>query len=122
LTEAKFSGGRNVAMKLAPEQFSGAVKFYRDTLGLEVELRSPGTAVVAFGAIQLWLDRVEGQRQAELWLEIITDDAESAASLLKSAGVQRCDTVEPLPRGFKGFWIKNPAGLVHLVAEADQDD
>ncbi|MGF7162352.1 catechol 2,3-dioxygenase-like lactoylglutathione lyase family enzyme [Rhodoligotrophos appendicifer] len=117
-----FSGGSNVAMKLAPEEFGEAVVFYRDTLGLEVEFRSPGTAIVAFGPIRLWLDRVEGQRHAEIWLEVVTSDAEGAATVLKAAGVKRCDSVEPLPSGFRGFWIQNPAGLVHLVAEPDQND
>jgi len=25
--------------------------------------------------------------------------------------------LEPLPEGMKAFWIKNPAGVVHLVTE-----
>ncbi|WP_342642764.1 hypothetical protein [Rhodoligotrophos ferricapiens] len=121
-TRAKFSGGRNIAMKLPPEDFVDVVKFYRDTLGLPIDFRSPTNVLVEFGEIRLWLDRIEGQRQAELWLEVTTDDADGAAEALKAANVKRCDSVEPLPTGFRGFWIKNPAGLVHLVAEPGQDD
>ncbi|WP_137390220.1 hypothetical protein [Rhodoligotrophos defluvii] len=119
---AKFSGGRNVAMKLPPDEFADTVVFYRDTLGLPVEFRSPTAVLVEFGPMRLWLDRIEGQRQAELWLEVVVDDADQAAKVLKEANVKRCDGVEPLPTGFRGFWIKNPAGLVHLVAEPGQDD
>jgi len=28
----------------------------------------------------------------------------------------RCNEIEPLPEGFRGFWIADPAGIVHLVA------
>jgi hypothetical protein len=27
------------------------------------------------------------------------------------------DSVEGLPAGMKGFWIKSPAGIIHLVSE-----
>lgn len=119
---AQFRGGRNIAMKLPPEEFTETVAFYRDTLGLPTEFRSLTTVLVEFGDIRLWLDRIEGQRQAELWLEVTTDDADAAAAKLKAANVKRCDSVEPLPTGFRGFWIRTPAGLVHLVAEPGQDD
>jgi hypothetical protein len=29
----------------------------------------------------------------------------------------RRDEIEPLPDGFKGFWIANPANIIHLVTE-----
>jgi hypothetical protein len=29
----------------------------------------------------------------------------------------RCDQIEPLPEGFEGFWIANPAAIAHLVAK-----
>jgi hypothetical protein len=35
------------------------------------------------------------------------------------AGVVRCDAIEPLPEGFKGGWIVNPANIVHMVREPD---
>ena len=30
----------------------------------------------------------------------------------------RCDDIEPLPPGFRGFWVSSPASIVHLVFEA----
>jgi catechol 2,3-dioxygenase-like lactoylglutathione lyase family enzyme len=118
----RFRGGRNLAMKLPPERFDATLAFYRDVLGLPVESRGPGTAVVTFGPIRLWLDRVAAVSQAEVWLEIETPSAEAAARLLESAAVVRCDDIEPLPDGFNGFWVKNPADIVHLVAEHNEED
>ena len=31
-------------------------------------------------------------------------------------GVVRRDEVEKLPDGFNGFWVCNPAGIIHLVS------
>ena len=53
--------------------------------------------------------------QAELWLEVVTDDSEAAAEHLNNAGIVRCDDIEPLPEGFAGFWISSPASVIHLV-------
>ncbi|MFW6077412.1 MAG: VOC family protein, partial [Hyphomicrobiales bacterium] len=104
-------------MKLPPERFDPTLAFYRDVLGLPVESRGPGTAVVTFGPMRLWLDRVPTVSQAEIWLEIEATSAAAAAGWLENAGVTRCDDIEPLPEGFQGFWIKNPADIVHLLAE-----
>ena len=41
----------------------------------------------------------------------------AAAEHLKTHAVERCDDVETLPDGMTAFWIRNPAGVVHLVAE-----
>lgn len=120
---AQFAGGRNLAMKVPPHQYDATVQFYRDVLGL-AELPTPGDAGTsfAFGAMRLWIDRVPTMTQAELWLEVITNDPAAAARTLAAAGVVRCDAVEPLPEGFAGFWITNPAAVVHLVAADAQPD
>jgi hypothetical protein len=55
--------------------------------------------------------------QAEVWLKISIDDVAAAAKHLQDAGVVRCDEIEPLPEGFEGFWISNPASIVHIVAK-----
>ena len=54
--------------------------------------------------------------QAEIWLELITDDVEAAADYLDSTDTVRKDEIEPLPEGFDGFWICNPADVIHLVS------
>ena len=112
---ATFKGGRNIAMKVPPHQYDATVAFYRDVLGLEmVESHPPHTAFV-FGSNQLWIDCVPGMSQAELWLEIVTEDVAAAAEHLQAANVVRCDEIEPLGEGFKGFWISSPAAIIHLV-------
>ena len=113
---AKFSGGKNIAMKVPPHQYDQTVAFYRDTLGLE-EIGGPSGDSVGFkfGANNLWIDRVPTMSQAELWLEIVTDDTNEAARILADAGVVRCDEIEHLGDDFDGYWISSPASIIHLV-------
>ena len=68
MAEVRYRGGSNVAMKLPPHHFDGAVKFYRDTLGLTVSDHGE-SKLVEFGPIRLWLDRCPQFSQAELWLD-----------------------------------------------------
>ena len=116
-----FRGGRNIAMKLRADRFESVVSFYRDTLSMPVAEHESGSFSVDFGPVNLWLDRVPAVSQAELWLEIVSDDTAAAAAHLGQMGVVRCDDIEPLPKSFKGFWVKNPADIVHLVAESGED-
>ena len=96
-----FAGGRNIAMKVPPHQWEQTVSFYRETLGLR-ELDNPfdsGPKSVGFkfGANRLWIDRVPGVSQAELWLQVTTSDTAWAAEHLATApGVSRCDEIETL--------------------------
>jgi catechol 2,3-dioxygenase-like lactoylglutathione lyase family enzyme len=115
-TKPVFRGGRNVAMKLPPHQYEATIKFYRDTLGLDVKQTSENSHAVDYGPIRLWLDRCEKTSHAELWLDIGTSDTKAAAQRLAAEGVVRCDAIEELPKGFDGYWIANPAGIVHIVS------
>ena len=45
--------------------------------------------------------------------------AADARTSLGEAGVVRCDDIEPLPPGFRGFWVSSPVSIVHLVCEAE---
>ncbi len=112
----RFEGGKNIAMKVPPHQFDQTVAFYKDTLGLE-EIGGPSGDAVGFkfGANNLWIDKVTAMSQAELWLEIVTDDTKEAAKLLKEAGVARCDEIEDLGENFDGYWVSSPASIIHLV-------
>lgn len=113
---ASFEGGKNIALKCPPHQHDAMVRFYRDVLGLEPTGGPQGDAVgFKFGPNNLWIDKVPGMSQAELWLEIVTDDTADAARLLSEAGVTRCDEIENLGEGFDGYWISAPASVVHLV-------
>ncbi|HET7203630.1 MAG TPA: hypothetical protein VFI92_09720 [Steroidobacteraceae bacterium] len=114
-----FRGGRNLALKVPPHRWDETVAFYEHTLGLAVRRREPASVAFEFGSNVLWIDRVEHLSRAEVWLEVVADDVTRAAAQLESAGVTRCDAVEALPEGFDGFWIVNPADVVHLVARTD---
>ena len=114
--QPRFEGGRNIAMKLPPHAFDPTVAFYRDVLCLPVLEEQPGSAVVEFGANRLWLDRADHLSQAEVWMEITTDDIPAAADYLSRRGTVRRDEIEALPAGFEGFWISSPANVIHLVA------
>ncbi|MCZ2815330.1 hypothetical protein [Modestobacter sp. VKM Ac-2984] len=123
-TPPTFTGGRNIAMKVPPHQWEETVRFYRDTLALR-ELDNPydtGPQSVGFefGANRLWIDRVPTISQAEMWLQVTTDDTAAAAELLAAHGVARCDDIEPLGTT-SAYWISSPASIVHLISEPDTD-
>jgi len=111
----KFAAGRNIAVKVPPHTYEATVNFYRDVLRLQLLENHLPHIGFEFGGKQLWIDKVAGLSQAEVWLEIVTDDVSAASEHFKQAGVVRCDAIEPLPEGHKGFWIMDPASIVlHL--------
>jgi hypothetical protein len=119
----KFAGGRNIAMKVPPHLWDMTVRFYRDVAGLkpiEHSPTDPPSVSFEFGANVLWIDRVAGLSQAEIWLELNTADVQVAAGHLQSAGIVRLDEIEALPEDFEGFWIASPASIIHLVAKPEQ--
>lgn len=111
-----FRGGTNIALKLPPSVFDATLAFYRDVLGLPILEQHRPNHVFQFGTNRLWLDRVEGLSQAELWLEVIATDTAAAKKHLAAHSIVRCDEIEALPEGFDGFWVLSPASIVHLVA------
>lgn len=111
-------------MKVPPPHYEATVAFYRDVLGF-VQLPAPGfdpgdSVCFEFGGKVLWIDRAAGLSQAEIWLEIVTDDVARAAAYFADRRCTRRDGIEPLPEGFKGFWLANPADIIHLVAGSDE--
>ncbi len=68
--------------------------FYRDVLGLKVLQKHLPAVGFEFGSNQLWIEPVTGLSQAELWLEIVTDDVAAASDHFEAAGVVRCDEIE----------------------------
>lgn len=115
--QKKFSPGRNIAMKVPPHAHEDTVRFYRDVLGFEELAEFRPAVVFKFGDKNLWIDRVPGLSQAEIWLEVQTNDLAAAEQQLAGGSIVRCDEIEPLPDGFRGFWISSPAAIVHLVRE-----
>jgi len=67
-----FSAGRNIAMKVPPHLYESSIQFYREVLGFkEITTHAPSVGF-EFGSNNLWIDRVPGISQAEIWLEVIT--------------------------------------------------
>ncbi len=114
-----FRGGRNIALKVPPHQWEATVRFYRDILGLDEITENAPEVVFQFGHNQLWIDKVETVSQAELWLELVTDDVSAAADHFKAAGIARCDEIEKLPDALRGFWISSPSSIIHLVSDGE---
>lgn len=112
---AKFEAGHNIAMKVPSHQYEATIAFYRDILGLP-QIGGPDEKYVSFqfGGNRLWIDETPAMSQAELWLEVVTDDTKAAAEILAEAGVTRCDAIEDIG-DLDGFWISNPANIIHLV-------
>jgi catechol 2,3-dioxygenase-like lactoylglutathione lyase family enzyme len=111
-----FQAGRNIALKTPPHAYEATVRFYGEVLGLPQIERLLPNVCFEFGDKQLWIDRVPALSRSELWLEITTDDHEAAARHFEEMGIVRCDAIEPLPPGHKGFWIMDPASTVcHVV-------
>jgi catechol 2,3-dioxygenase-like lactoylglutathione lyase family enzyme len=125
MSAPKFEAGVNIAMKIPKAQYDATVAFYRDTLGLPVtEHASTGAATVAqthaveFGPVTLWLDRVDAYSQADLWLELRTDDLPAATTHLAEVGIAPCDVVLVfVDPDTPAHWIRNPAGIIHLLAQ-----
>lgn len=113
---ARFRAGCNIAMKIPPHQFEATVAFYRDVVRLPHLGTIGSNEVFEFGAMRLWLNSLPTVSQAEIWLELQADDTAEAARHLQAHGVARCDKIQWLPDDFEGFWVVNPAGIVHLIA------
>ena len=112
-------GGINIAIKVPSHQYEATVAFYRDVVGLPPNTGKAPAVGFTLGPNRLWVDQAPHLSQAEVWLELFTDDHAAALRHLKAAGVTRCDAIEPLAVGFRGGWISNPADIVHMVREPD---
>ena len=108
-------------MKVPAHEFGSTVNFYESILGLKRKSAdSPDkfeTVVFEFGDKNLWVDKIPGISQAEIWLEIEADDIDMARAYLEARGCVIRNEIEPLPEGFKGFWLNSPSNIIHLVVE-----
>lgn len=116
---AAVKGGINIAMKVPSHQYEATIRFYRDVVCLKpFDAKAPAIGF-ELGPNWLWIDEDATMSQAEVWLELFTDDHSAALRRFEAAGVVRCDPIEPLGEGFRGGWIMNPANIVHMVREPD---
>lgn len=107
----KIRPGKNIAIKVPRHKWQETVVFYRDKVGLKVARELTNSVGFVFGEMTLWVDRVERQSQADVWLELFTEDPDRALDHLESP--QR-DELEPLD-GVTGHWTSDPAGVVLLL-------
>ena len=117
----EFRAGKNIAMKVPEHEYLRTAAFYRDVLRFEETGTNPPEEVEStcfrFGEMTLWIDRVPGLSQAELWLEVRTSDVAAASRYLAGKDCARRDEIEPLPDSIDGFWLANPANVIHLVTK-----
>lgn len=116
----KLSGGRNIALKIPDHLYLQTLRFYRDVLKLTPDVKQDGQVCFEFGETEpkstLWLDRTEATARPDVWLEIKTADLDATRAYLISEGLVVPEKLEKLPKGFPGFWVVDPAGLVLLVS------
>lgn len=115
MKKPRFKPGKNIAMKVPSYEFEKTVRFYMDILGFKMIRNEEKSVAFKFGNKTLWIDNVAGISHAELWLEVYCDNLKAADQYLQEQDVNRCDYIEPLPKGFKGFWIASPSNVIHLV-------
>jgi hypothetical protein len=114
-SEPQFSGGANIALKIPAHLYEQAIAFYRETLRLPLIEEEPEGCIFQFGPMRLWVDKAPHLSKPDVWLELNTNDTESAASYFNTHGVIRRDELEQLPEDFDGFFITDPSGIIHLV-------
>jgi len=115
ISNPTFNGGINIAIKVPLHEYEATVAFYRDTLNLPLVEEEPEGCIFQFGPSRLWIDKAPQLARADIWLELETNDTMGAARYLKNHGVPRRDELEALPEDFDGFYVSDPAGVVHLV-------
>lgn len=103
--------GKNIAIKVPLYRWDETVAFYRDRVGLAVTREMPDSVGFAFGPFTLWINRVEKQSQADIWLELFTGDPDAA---LETLGSPKRDELEPLDN-VAGHWTSDPSGVVLLL-------
>ena len=117
----KFNPGKNIAIKVPSHEFESMVNFYKVILGLkQKDAHSPDefdSIAFEFGDKNLWVDKISGISQAEVWLEIETDNAVEAKRYFEKEGCIIRNEIEPLPPSFNGFWLSSPSNTIHLVNE-----
>lgn len=116
-----FTPGKNIAIKVPTHEFEKTVHFYKEILGLTQKnvgsIDQFDSITFEFGDKNLWIDRISGISQAEIWLEVHADNIVEAQQYLEAEGCTVRNEIEPLPSDFKGFWLSSPSNIVHLITE-----
>lgn len=117
----QFSPGKNIAVKVPAHEFDSMVHFYKVILGFKQKnVSSPDafdSVAFEFGDKNLWVDKISGISQAEVWLEIEADNALEAQKYLEEQGCKIRNEIEPLPDSLNAFWLSSPSNTIHLINE-----
>jgi len=117
----RFSPGKNIALKSPVHEYASVIRFYNEILSLEQldnHSADPFESVCfAFGDKLLWVDKIAGISQSEVWLEIIASDLEAAQDYLRQEGCHIRNEIESLPATVQGFWLSSPSNIIHLVTD-----
>lgn len=117
----EFSPGKNIAIKTPAHEYDSVVSFYRDVLGLkQLPNRDPDpfeSVCFSFGDKVLWVDKISGISQSEIWLEIVANDIQVAQIYLTEKGCSIRNEIEQLPDTVNGFWLSCPSNIIHLVVD-----
>jgi hypothetical protein len=112
--EAKFTPGKDIAIKVPKYKYEETVNFYQSVLHLTIKEQNDATVAFQFGEITLWIDSMENYSQGDVWLEVLTDDLAQAAEYCNEHKVPRRDEIEKQTRG---FWISDPVGTILRIGE-----
>ncbi len=122
--QLEFTGGLNIAIKVPRSKYEKTVAFYRDILKLPVvekPITNPTvsrTHEVRFGSNIVWLDCVDNYTHSEVWLDLKTNDVNTATAFLQANGIETCDELEEIPETM--HWILDPAGTPFILNQQDE--
>ena len=85
---AQIKGGFNIAMKVPSHQYQATLAFYRDVIGLKPFDEKAPAKGFELGPNRLWIDEAPMLSQAEVWLELFTDNSAEASGAPGQGG--RC--------------------------------
>ncbi|QZZ19483.1 hypothetical protein J5X98_19250 [Leptothermofonsia sichuanensis E412] len=120
-SQATFSGGSNIALKIPRFRFAETVAFYRDTLRLPYLGQRDTSYVFQFGTMRLWLDEVGASQ--------LGNRQPSSPNPFSQKGRRGAGFSSPSPVlgegfrvrvAFRGHWISDPAGVVHLLSHNEE--
>ncbi|QFT89048.1 hypothetical protein FIU87_10355 [Bacillus sp. THAF10] len=116
----EFIGGNNIALKIPKFKYNETVDFYKHVLKLPYLGFMSESHAFQFGNVTLWLDCMENYAQQDVWLEIQTDNLNTAAAYFDEHNINRRDEVE-IHENSQGYWISDPCGTILRVNRRKQD-
>jgi len=114
MARVEFKGGNNIALKIPKFKYNETVHFYKEVIKLPYLGFISESHAFQFGDNTLWLDCMENYSQADVWLEIQTDNMKAAETYLHENHINRRDEIE-LHENSDGYWVSDPCGTILRV-------